>query len=168
MATETIKLITGVGEPLLGRVQTVDALTGRWREVEVRRSPARLPVTELIDYDFFCGVAPVSGASVTGLSVTAAEVRAPDSAFSAWPMIDVREPFEHELERIEGDMLIPLRELLAQPETAGPGPVVLYCKTGARSSRAAQALRAAGIEAVSLDGGIDAWLATADAAIPRS
>lgn len=163
MATEAIKLITGIGEPLLGRVQTVDALTGRWREVEVRRAPSRIPVIELIDYEQFCGIGTASR-----FSVTTAELQRSDSSVSSWPVIDVREPFEHELVHIEGDRLVPLSHLLEQPDRAGPGPVVVYCKTGARSDRAVEALRAAGIEAVSLTGGIQAWLSSADVAVPRS
>jgi rhodanese-related sulfurtransferase len=140
MATEAIKLITGVGEPLLGRVQILDALAGDWREVEVARSPARVPVAELIDYDAFCGVEAID-ASV--------EI---DDIPSGWVVIDVREPYEHEAGHLEGDTLLPLATLLENP-AAVTGPVVLYCASGARSNRAARALRAAGVEAWSLRGG---------------
>ena len=85
---------------------------------------------------------------------TAAELVARGAA----GLIDVRETFEHEIVHIPGDRLVPLAELLAGPVDLGPGPFVLYCKTGIRSDRAAAALRAVGIDAVSLRGGIHAWL----------
>ena len=153
MATEAIKLITGIGEPLLGRVQTFDALAGDWREVRLTRRPDRVPVTGLIDYDEFCGVA---ASDPDSLSPEELLVRGVDG------VIDVREPFEHDIVHIEGTRLVPLAHLLERPTDVGPGPVVVYCKTGIRSERAAEALRAAGIDAVSLRGGIQAWLDLTD------
>jgi molybdopterin/thiamine biosynthesis adenylyltransferase/rhodanese-related sulfurtransferase len=141
MATEVIKLITGIGEPLLGRVQLLDALAGEWREVALRRHPARIPVAELIDYEAFCGVPAAVETSELG----------------AGRLIDVREQYEHDAGHLEGDELIPLARLLADPSLAGPGPVVVYCATGARSARAVAALEAAGIPATSLRGGFAAW-----------
>ena len=141
MATEAIKLITGVGEPLLGRVQILDALTVTWREGGLRRSPTRIPVTELIDYQTFCGV-PQFDASLEVADI-------PDG----WHLVDVREPYEHEHRHLNGDTLVPLGQLLADPSVV-EGPVVVYCASGARSNRAAQALRAAGVDARSLRGGI--------------
>jgi sulfur-carrier protein adenylyltransferase/sulfurtransferase len=143
MATEAVKLITGTGNPLLGRVQNLDALTGEWREFQLRRDPARTPVTELVDYDAFCGVPRVD---------LLLEI---DDAPLGWTLIDVREPFEHELDHLLGDQLLPLDELLKNP-SAVAGPVVVYCATGARSGRAVSALRAVGIEALSLRGGLAA------------
>lgn len=150
MATEAIKLITGIGEPLLGRVQVFDALAGTWREVRVRRGAERMPVSALIDYDAFCGV--------------------PDSSFAILPsevagfarVLDVREAFERELVHIPGDRHVPLAEVLADPDSIGIGAVAVYCKTGIRSARAAQALRDVGIEAVSVSGGIQGWLDLTD------
>jgi sulfur-carrier protein adenylyltransferase/sulfurtransferase len=143
MATEAIKLITGVGEPLIGRVQILDALAGTWREVRPRRSPTRVPVTELIDYQIFCGV-PQFDASVEVEDIPA-----------GWHLVDVREPYEHEHRHLDGDLLVPLGKLLADP-SAVEGPVVVYCASGVRSNRAARALRAVGIDAASLRGGIGA------------
>jgi adenylyltransferase/sulfurtransferase len=140
MATEVIKLITGVGEPLLGRVQILDALAGEWREVTLTRSPTRVPVTALIDYDAFCGVPAIEA----DLEV--------DDPPAGWKIIDVREPYEHDAGHLAGDRLLPLGELLENP-TDVAGPVVVYCASGVRSNRAARVLRAAGIEAVSLRGG---------------
>ena len=199
MATEAIKLITGIGEPLLGRIQILDALAGGWREVRLSRRPGRMPVTELIDYELFCGVRPVAGdaaASVGALGggvhgdreisaeelcageICAGEISAEElcagelcageicageiSAEGKPNLIDVREPFEHELVHIDGARLVPLAQLLDDPAALGKGPFVVYCKTGIRSQRAAEALRAAGADAVSLRGGIQAWLDLTD------
>ena len=143
MATEAIKLATGVGEPLLGRVQILDALAGSWSEIALRRSPTRVPVSELVDYEEFCGV-PVFDPRL--------EV---DEIPTGWRLVDVREPYERERGHLDGDESVPLGVLLASPGGLA-GPVVLYCASGARSNRAAQALRAVGIEAVSLRGGLSA------------
>jgi molybdopterin/thiamine biosynthesis adenylyltransferase/rhodanese-related sulfurtransferase len=143
MATEAIKLITGVGEPLLGRVQNLDALAAEWTQFELKRTPARILVSELADYEAFCGVPRFD----SGLEV--------EDIPDGWRLVDVREPYEHERRHLEGDTLVPLGQLLADP-AAVDGPVVLYCATGIRSNRAAQELRASGIEARSLRGGIEA------------
>lgn len=159
MATEAIKIITGLGRVLLGRIQVLDALAGDWRQVDVVRAADRVPVTELIDYDAFCGIATTA----SGPTVTAGELVARGPA----GLIDVRERFEHEIVHIPGDRLVPLAELLAGPADLGVGPFVLYCKTGIRSERAAAALRAAGADAVSLRGGIEAWLELTDPGTAR-
>ena len=156
MATEVIKLITGVGVPLIGTVQNLDALSGEWASFVVRRAPERLPVTELIDYDEFCGTARPSDAA---RQITAEELGARLAAGAV--LIDVREPHEHEFGHIEGDRLIPLGVLTAQPALAGDGPVVFYCATGARSRRAAELLASRGVSAVSLRGGYAAWRGSA-------
>jgi sulfur-carrier protein adenylyltransferase/sulfurtransferase len=143
MATEAIKLITGVGNPLLGRVQILDALAAEWREVTLSRSPTRQPVTRLIDYEAFCGVPQFD-----------ARLEIEDIP-SGWQLVDVREPYEHEHRHLDGDTLVPLGQLLSDPHLVD-GPVIVYCASGARSNRAAQALRKAGVEALSLRGGISA------------
>jgi adenylyltransferase/sulfurtransferase len=151
MATEVIKLIVGIGDPLLGRVLILDALAADWRQLTVRRSPARIPVTELIDYDEFCGVpGPV-------LEITADELKARDEQGD---VIDVREAWERGGGYIEGDRHVPLTALLADLEQAGPGPVVVYCASGIRSAQAVAVLREHGIDAVSLRGGYTAWRMT--------
>jgi adenylyltransferase/sulfurtransferase len=142
MATEVIKLITGVGEPLLGRVQNLDAFSGTWRDFELRRDPARTPVSALIDYEAFCGLPEI-----------AADLEI-DDIDPARALIDVREPYERIVDHLGDDRSIPLGLLLDEPSLAGPGPVLVYCATGIRSARAAAALRDAGIDAVSLRGGI--------------
>lgn len=155
MATDTLKLITGVGRVELGRVQDVDALAGTWREFRVRRSPDRVPVTRLIDYDAFCGDVRAGERRGSASELTVEEFVARRA--SGITVIDVREPHEHELGHLDGDLLVPLATLLADPRLAGEGPVVVYCATGARSATAAAALVRAGIPAVSLRGGFTAW-----------
>jgi len=163
MATEAIKLITGIGEPLLGRIQVLDALAGGWREVALCRRPGRMPVTALIDYELFCGVRPPTGDDSASGGLGGPELSADELVAEGTPnLIDVREPFEHELVHIDGARLVPLAQLLADPAALGKGPFVVYCKTGIRSQRAAEALRAAGADAVSLRGGIQAWLDLTD------
>lgn len=161
MAGEAIKLITGIGVPLLGRVHTVDALTARVVESPVRRARDRRPVTGLIDYELFCGT-DAGGPTITAAELPAARVAA---------LIDVREPAEHDELHIGGDRLVPLARLLAAPDAAvdgaTTGPVVVYCRTGARSERAAAALRAAGIDAISLRGGIEAWVGAGSPTLRR-
>jgi adenylyltransferase/sulfurtransferase len=142
MATEVIKLITGIGEPLLGRVQNLDAQSGSWREFELRRDPAREPVSALTDYAAFCGVTAID-----------ADLEVEDLD-PARVLIDVREPYENALDHLEGDRLVPLGLLLENPRLAGADPVLLYCATGIRSAQAAGVLRGVGIDAVSLRGGI--------------
>jgi sulfur-carrier protein adenylyltransferase/sulfurtransferase len=142
MATEAIKLITGIGHPLLGRVEVLDALDAGWRGIDLKRSPGRIPVTELIDYEAFCGVDHPD-----------AELEV-DAIPPGWLLIDVREPYEHEQRHLDGDTLIPLGSLLDHPELV-TGPVVLYCASGVRSNRAARTLSALGREARSLRGGLE-------------
>jgi adenylyltransferase/sulfurtransferase len=141
MATEAIKLITGVGRPLLGRVQILDARDAQWRQIELRRSPDRVPVTDLIDYEAFCGVEQPD----PQLEV--------DTVPAGWRLIDVREPYERAQGHLAGDTSLPLGTLLDDLEQV-EGPVVVYCASGVRSNRAARALTAAGIEARSLRGGL--------------
>jgi adenylyltransferase/sulfurtransferase len=148
MATEVVKLIVGIGDPLLGRVQNLDALTGEWRQFAVRRSSGRIPVSELIDYDEFCGLPGPAR------EISADELRARDEQGT---VIDVREAWERGAGHIEGDIHIPLAELLADPATAGSEPVVVYCASGLRSAQAVATLRDNGIDAVSLRGGFTAW-----------
>lgn len=168
MATEVLKLVTGLGEPLLGRILTFDALTTTWRDLHVSRAPGREPVTELIDYDDFCGAKAggSSGADVATLPLADFEAAL---LHPGTRLLDVREPAEHALDHLDGDELLPLDDLVRDPATAGGGAsaddtsgatggaLIVYCATGRRSARAVEALAAAGVAAVSLEGGIRAW-----------
>nr|BFF08785.1 hypothetical protein GCM10025699_00880 [Microbacterium flavescens] len=150
LATEAIKLITGVGEPLLGRLVVIDALRGRTDEIPLRPAEAQAAAPEPAP-------APDPVAHVT-LEVALA-------AHSAGAvLLDVREPSETALGVLPGVVERPLAEVLADPAGVGPGPVVVVCKVGVRAERAARALRDAGIEASVLAGGMDAW---PDAAVAR-
>lgn len=143
LATEAIKLITGVGEPLLGRVLVIDALRGRTSEVPLRPAGVRPANTE----------AQTAAPRVRDL--TPAEAAAQHQAGAV--LLDVREPFETVHGVIPESVLVPLADVLAAPGRVGPGPVIVVCQVGARARRAAAALRAAGVEASVLAGGFDAW-----------
>lgn len=164
MATEAVKLIVGLGEPLLGRLLCYDALAMTQRTIRIRKDPAAPPVTALVDYDAFCGLVPVATAG----DVTAAELQ---SLLGEVDLVDVREPAEWEIARLPGARLVPmgqLRELLRDGEFASMRPIVLYCKVGGRSAEALGWLRDAGFaDARHLAGGIAEWARDIDHGMPR-
>ncbi len=156
MGTEAIKLITGIGEPLLGRLLVYDALAMSYRTITVRKDPQSPPITGLVDYEAFCGTA----APPTQPGISPEELRAllDDDAVV---LIDVREPGEWEINRIEGACHVP-KSTLESGEGLAMLPTdripVLYCKTGVRSAQALEAVRRAGFgTALHLRGGILAW-----------
>jgi len=169
-ATEAIKLILGIGEPLIGRLLLVDALTAQFRTVKIRRDPTcpacgTHEIQELIDYDAFCGGAePVTVREVTPRQV--AEKLARGDNFD---LIDVREPFEWEIAHIEGARLVPLSTFPGAIKELDPSrEIVVQCKVGGRSARAADALVAAGFRNVwNLAGGITRWSDDVDPTIPK-
>lgn len=162
MGTEAIKLITGIGTPLLGRLMIYDALDMTYRTIAIRKDPATPKITELIDYDAFCGVVSDAAAEAAADStVTPLELRDMIDAGKPVALIDVREPAEWAINHIEGAELIPKSTL---DSGAGLARVpqdriaVLYCKTGIRSAEALLALKQAGFaDALHLQGGIVAW-----------
>ena len=158
MGTEAIKLITGLGEPLLGRLMMYDALAMSYRTIAIRKDPAAPPVTELVDYDEFCGVA---AEAATDAAITPGELRDLLAAGNKIVLIDVREPAEWDINHIEGARLIPSSSIDSGAGLAGlprDRRPVLYCKTGVRSAAALTAFREAGFaDAVHLQGGIVAW-----------
>ncbi|MFD4402679.1 adenylyltransferase/sulfurtransferase MoeZ [Nocardia sp. NPDC058499] len=170
MVTEAIKLITGIGEPLLGRLMVYDALDMSYRTIKLRRDPAREPITELIDYDAFCGVVSEEGqAAAAGSTVTARELK--DMLDSGdVELIDVREPVEWDIVHIEGATLIPKDRILsgeALSELPQNRKIVLHCKTGVRSAEALAALKRAGFaDATHLQGGVIAWAHQVDPSLP--
>ncbi len=175
MATEAIKLICGIGRPMLGRVLIYDALSVSYRTVGVRADPRRLPITALVDYDAWCGVAPSSDGSVAAAgvaeSLTPAEVAGLLSV-GALRLVDVREPTEFAMGSLPGAELIPVGEITSGRAVASIAaatlPVVLYCKSGARSARALDALVAAGLPDVrEMRGGILAWIREVDPSLPH-
>jgi adenylyltransferase/sulfurtransferase len=161
-ALEAIKLVLGIGEPLVGRLVLVDALRFRIRELALRKDPecpvcgTSPTVTELIDYEAFCGMPPAPGVDTeVEATALARELRSGSAPF----LLDVREPHEWEIARVEGATLIPLGDLPARLGELDPHtPVVTYCHRGVRSQRAREILAGAGFRGVrSLAGGIDAW-----------
>ncbi|MDI3314874.1 MAG: adenylyltransferase/sulfurtransferase MoeZ [Mycobacterium sp.] len=162
MGTEAIKLITGIGEPLLGRLLIYDALEMSYRTITIRKDPSTPKITELVDYEEFCGVVSDEAANAAaGSSITPRELRELLDSGKKLALIDVREPVEWAINRIDGAQLIPQSlinsgEGLARlPQDRTP---VLYCKTGVRSAEALAAVKKAGFsDAVHLQGGIVAW-----------
>jgi sulfur-carrier protein adenylyltransferase/sulfurtransferase len=172
-ALEVLKLILGIGEPLIGRLQLFDGLKFKWRELRVRKNPAcpvcseQRTIHQLIDYERFCGITP----EPTVAQITARELKARLDRGDAVTIIDVREPREWEIASLAGygAQLIPLGELpqrLSEVDTRND--VVVHCKSGARSARALQQLQAAGVDRVwNLQGGILAWSEDVDPSLPR-
>ena len=162
MGTEAIKLITGIGEPLLGRLMVYDALEMSYRTITIRKDPSTPKITELIDYEEFCGVVPDDVAEAAADStITPRELRKLLESGKKVALIDVREPVEWDINHIDGAQLIP-KSLINSGEGLAKLPQdrmpVLYCKTGVRSAEAVAALKKAGFaDAVHLQGGIVAW-----------
>jgi sulfur-carrier protein adenylyltransferase/sulfurtransferase len=175
--TEAIKLLAGIGEPLLGRLMVYDALEMNYRTVKVRKDPncavcgEHPTVTELIDYDDFCGTVSVEAAEATfGSTITVGELRDWQNADKPIDLIDVREPAEWEIVRIPGARLVPKGDILSGQALAGlpqDRQIVLYCKTGVRSAEALAAIKAAGFkDAVHVQGGVSSWVKQIDPALP--
>ena len=173
MVTEAVKLVTGVGESLLGRLLVFDALGARWRELHIAKDPEASPITELIDYGMFCGLAEDGGRAAAddaliGIDELAGRLARREAGEEDFVLLDVREPVEFEISRIPGSVLVPLagiRDGSALEGIPRGVPLVLHCKAGVRSGQALEALRAAGYgDVVHLEGGIDAWLAAGAAA----
>jgi sulfur-carrier protein adenylyltransferase/sulfurtransferase len=162
MGTEAIKLITGIGEPLLGRLMVYDALEMSYRTITIRKDPSTPKITELIDYEEFCGVVSddVTDAAADS-TITPRELRELLESGKKVALIDVREPVEWDINHIDGAQLIP-KSLINSGEGLAKLPQdrmpVLYCKTGVRSAEVLAALKKAGFaDAVHLQGGIVAW-----------
>ncbi|HEV8185321.1 MAG TPA: molybdopterin-synthase adenylyltransferase MoeB [Chthoniobacterales bacterium] len=172
-AIEAIKLILGLGDSLLGRLLHFDALKMKFREFHLRRDPAcpvcgeNPTISELQDYEQFCAGPAHARAPLAAMDVR--ELEHKRVAGENLTLLDVREPFEDEIARIDGRMLIPLGELSDRlREIPRSAPVVVYCHTGVRSAHAAELLQQAGIEQVyNLTGGIQAWSSEVDPAVPR-
>ena len=160
MVNEAIKLITGTGRTLLGRLLVFNALDMSWREVGLQRDPEREPVTELLDYQAFCGLgaqASVPGISAVELAALLAERTAGQTDFD---LIDVREPAEHRIVSIDGARLVPRAHILAGDALPEPGRTVyVHCKSGGRSAEVTAFLRGKGYDrAFNVDGGILDWV----------
>lgn len=175
MVTEAIKLITGIGDPLLGRLMIYDALEMNYTTLKIRKDPTAEPVTELIDYEAFCGTLSDEAAeaaadatiSVVKLKSWLDEREAGQRDFL---LVDVREPNEYEINRIPGAVLIPKGEFLtgeALEKLPQDKQVVLHCKSGMRSAEALAVIKGAGMaDAVHVGGGVAAWVNQIDPSQP--
>jgi adenylyltransferase/sulfurtransferase len=177
-ATETVKLILGKGEPLVGRLLLYDALAMRFRELKLRRNADcpvcgdRPTIRELIDYEQFCGIGRQEPAPQPGLSeweIDPVEVKAKMDRGERFVLIDVREPHEYQICRIPGARLIPLGELPRRVhELDSADEIIAHCRSGVRSAKAVDFLRQAGFRKVkNLKGGILAWSDKVDPTVPK-
>jgi adenylyltransferase/sulfurtransferase len=167
MVTEAIKLITGIGEPLLGRLLIYDALAMRYDTLKIRKSPDTPTITELIDYDYFCGV--LSEDALDAVVDSTIDVRTLKSWLDErnagsrdFELVDVREPNEYEIVSIPGSRLVPKGEFVsgrALEQLPKDKQIVLHCKSGQRSAEALAVLKGAGYaDAVHVGGGVLAWV----------
>jgi len=170
-ATETIKLILGKGEPLIGRLLVYDALSMKFDELKIRKNP-RCPVcgpnpqiTKLIDYEAFCGVEKVPEVASVSPQVLDGEIRSGKKVL----LLDVREPHEYEIVHLNDSKLIPLGQLPERVnELNTADEIVVYCHTGQRSARATSFLRGMGYKKVrNLEGGVEGWSREVDPSLPR-
>lgn len=176
-ATEAIKVLLGIGQPLIGKLLIYDALEMSFQFVRLRKNPnckicsANPEVTELIDYDAFCGVPGRShdeGSAGSGWDITATELAARLKEGNHLRLIDVREPHELEISALPNEELIPLGELASRlSELNTADDIVIFCKSGTRSARALELLVSAGFRKVkNLKGGINAWAEDIDPSLP--
>jgi len=176
-ATEAIKVLTGVGESLVGRLQVYDALESTWRTIKVRKDTecplcGKNPtITELIDYEEFCGVVSGEAArAAQGATITATELKEMIDRGDEVYLVDVREPAEYQIVKIPGSVLIPKDEILsgrALSQLPQDKPVVMYCKSGVRSAETLAAVKAAGFsDAKHVQGGVTAWARQVDRTLP--
>lgn len=177
-ATETVKLILGIGEPLVGRLLLYDALGMRFRELKLRKNPEcpicgdHRTITELIDYNQFCGIPSQPPAPTPGLAegeIEPAEVKAKIDRHEPFVLIDVREPHEYQIANIPYAKLIPLGELPKRVnELNSADEIVAHCKSGMRSAKAVDFLKQAGFRKVkNMKGGILAWSDKVDPSVPK-
>jgi adenylyltransferase/sulfurtransferase len=176
-ATEAVKIITGIGTTLSGRLLLFDALKMSFRELKLRPNPERPVIDRLIDYQEFCGVggtAPGQEESGAIPTITVAELKTLiDGKVEDLLLLDVRNPHEAEIAVIPGSVLVPLDriesgEAIEDVRRLAEGKkLYVHCKMGGRSAKALIALGRHGIEGVNVAGGINAWSEEIDPAVPR-
>ncbi|MEV3938903.1 adenylyltransferase/sulfurtransferase MoeZ [Glycomyces sp. NPDC049804] len=175
--TEAIKLLTGIGDPLVGSLMVYDALEMTYRKIKVRKDPncavcgPNATVTELIDYEDFCGsVTDEAAEAVIGSTITPRELETWIKEGRDIDLIDVREPAEYEIVRIPGSRLIPKGDIVSGAALADlptERQAVFYCKAGVRSAEALAAAKAAGLKnAVHVQGGVLGWINQVDPSLP--
>jgi sulfur-carrier protein adenylyltransferase/sulfurtransferase len=170
-ATETVKLILAIGEPLVGRLLLYDALAMRFRELKLRKNPecpvcgSHPTITKLIDYQQFCGILqPVAEEG----DIEPVEVKAKIDRGDNFVLIDVREPHEYQICRIPASKLIPLGQLAQHLGELDPTvEIVAHCKSGMRSAKAVDLLKKNGFHARNMKGGILAWSDKVDPSVPK-
>ena len=176
-AIEAVKLIVGVGEPLLGRLMHFDALQMKFREFKLRRDP-KCPVcgdhptiTDLIDYEVFCGVPQAAAKAEEDAvpSIPVAELKRKLDAKEDFLLLDVREKYEEDIARVPGARLVPVGELPSRmSELDSAQEIILLCKNGQRSAHALRLLREAGFSRMAnVAGGIEAWANEIDPGMPK-
>ena len=175
-ALETIKLIIGAGDSLIGRLLLFDALRMKFRELKLRKNPDCVicgpnpAVTQLIDYEQFCGIRGEENAPATKLpEVTAPELKKMMDEKKPFVLIDVREPHEYQICSIPGSKLIPLGEVAGRMnELNSADEIVVHCKSGMRSAKAVDLLMQSGFRKIhNLRGGILAWSDQVDSSVPK-
>ena len=175
--TEAIKVLIGIGEPLVGGLIVYDALDMSYRKIKVRKDAncaicgENPTITELIDYDDFCGVvSDEASAAAVGSTITVTDLAEWLRVEKPIHLVDVREPAEYEIVKIPGSVLVPKGEILSGNALASlpqDRQIVLYCKTGVRSAEALAAVKAAGFgDAVHVHGGVSAWVREVDPSLP--
>jgi molybdopterin/thiamine biosynthesis adenylyltransferase/rhodanese-related sulfurtransferase len=176
-ATETLKIILGIGEPLIGRLLLYDALDLSFQTVKLHKNPEckvcgeHPEITGLIDYEAFCGVPAHDhdeGSAGDEWDITASQLSSRLKENPGLRLIDVREPHEREISNLEGSELIPLGQFAARlNELDSAEELVIFCKAGTRSTRALEILVSAGFKKVkNLKGGINAWAIDVDPSLP--
>ncbi|WP_345147524.1 rhodanese-like domain-containing protein, partial [Nonomuraea rubra] len=175
---EAIKLLTGIGDPLVGRLMIYDALEMKYRDVKVRKDPECVlcgknpTVTELLeDYEAFCGaISDEAAEAASGSTITALELKGMMDRGENIYVVDVREINEYEIVSIPGATLIPKGEFLngsALEKLPQDKKIVLHCKSGARSAEALAVVKNAGFsDAVHVGGGVLSWVKTVDPSLP--
>jgi len=177
-ATEALKLIMNVGEPLIGRFLIFDALRMKFRELKLRKEPdcpvcgTHATIKQLIDYEQFCGVTPAAPEPVAvnkATEITSVELKQRLDRGDALRIVDVREPNEYQINRIPGSVLIPLGDVPKRQNELDPNDeIVVHCKMGTRSAKAADFLRSVGFKRVlNLKGGILDWVEKVDPSQPK-
>jgi sulfur-carrier protein adenylyltransferase/sulfurtransferase len=175
--TEAVKVLTGIGEPLVGSLMVYDALEMEYRKIRVRKDPecalcGKNPtITGLVDYEAFCGtVSEAAQDAARGSTILATELKAKMDAGEDFVLVDVREPAEFEIVQVPGATLIPKGEILsgaALSQLPQDKEIVLYCKSGVRSAEALAALKQAGLtNSVHVQGGVLAWANQVDPSLP--